>query len=251
MARKIRFPLKMKDGTEVRTLDELKENFDLDVILSYFTDGKLASWLSDRYYADKAEAVSSLSSDTPDLNKKLCEILEVEYQENKNSADIECIKQRNDKIRFLKGITDDTNIINNPDLVATNSKELFDILDKSPNKIYLYGEKYSIPIGAEKIAYIGINNPTIIIEKNKTLLDYDKAGITFQNVKYEWIFSPYLTEGEKLYLQNKIEESLPLIKEATEKNNPRAMYIYAMLQKDLYNNKDETKKLLEKAYPYN
>lgn len=39
MARKIRFPLKMKNGAEVRTLDELKANFDLESILGYFTDG--------------------------------------------------------------------------------------------------------------------------------------------------------------------------------------------------------------------
>ena len=33
MARKIRFPIKMKNGAEVRTLDELKENFDLESVL--------------------------------------------------------------------------------------------------------------------------------------------------------------------------------------------------------------------------
>ena len=80
MARKIRFPLKMKNGVEVRTLDELKENFDLESVLGYFIDGKLATWLADRYYDEKAEAVSALSAEMPDLNAKLCEILEVEYQ---------------------------------------------------------------------------------------------------------------------------------------------------------------------------
>ena len=49
MARKIRFPLKMKNGAEVRTLDELKENFDLESVLGYFADGKLSTWLADRY----------------------------------------------------------------------------------------------------------------------------------------------------------------------------------------------------------
>ena len=46
MARIIRFPLKMKNGAEIRTLDELKENFDLESVLGYFTDGKLATWLA-------------------------------------------------------------------------------------------------------------------------------------------------------------------------------------------------------------
>ncbi len=243
MARKIRFPLTMKDGAEVRTLDELKENFDMEAVLGYFADGKLATWLADRYYDDKAEAVSSLSTDTTDLNKKLCEILEVEYQENEKSADLECIKQRNEKIRFLKGITDDTNIINNPDLVATNSDELFEILDQSPDKVYLYGEQYSIPVGAKNITYIGINNPTILIEKNKTILDYDEAGISFQNVKYGGTISPYFTEGELLFLKNKYKEAFPLIKKAAEMNNPRAMYILACY----YNNCYEVVKYDEKT----
>ena len=67
----------MKNGAEVRTLDELKENFDLESVLGYFTDGRLTTWLADRYYDEKAEAVAALSADTPDLNAKLCEILEV------------------------------------------------------------------------------------------------------------------------------------------------------------------------------
>ena len=71
MARKIRFPLKMKNGAEVHTLDELKENFDLESVLGYFTDGKLATWLADRYYDETAEAVSALSADSPELNAML------------------------------------------------------------------------------------------------------------------------------------------------------------------------------------
>ena len=39
MARKIKFPLKMADGAEVRTLDELKEHFDVESVVGYFSDG--------------------------------------------------------------------------------------------------------------------------------------------------------------------------------------------------------------------
>ena len=35
MAKKIRFPLAMADGVQVRTLDELKEHFDLEAVLEY------------------------------------------------------------------------------------------------------------------------------------------------------------------------------------------------------------------------
>ena len=115
MARKIRFPLKMKSGAEVRTLDELKANFDLESILGYFTDGKLATWLADRYYDEKAEAVSALSADTPELNAKLCEILEVEYHGDDDETDVELIARRREKLNILSSVTDDQEVLDNVD----------------------------------------------------------------------------------------------------------------------------------------
>ena len=41
MAKKIRFPLEMPDGTQVRTLQDLKEHFDLVSALEYYKSGKL------------------------------------------------------------------------------------------------------------------------------------------------------------------------------------------------------------------
>ena len=41
MAKKIRFPLKLAEGAEARTLDELREHFDLQAVLEYYKNGKL------------------------------------------------------------------------------------------------------------------------------------------------------------------------------------------------------------------
>lgn len=147
MARKIRFPLKMKNGAEVRTLDELKENFDLESVLGYFADGKLTKWLADRYYDEKAAAVSALSADMPDLNAKLCEILEVEYQAEEDDTNLEFIQRCKEKLRILNSVTDDREILDNIAVVALNQNDLFDILDTDPEKVYMYGEKFSIPFG--------------------------------------------------------------------------------------------------------
>ncbi|MDD6060198.1 MAG: tetratricopeptide repeat protein [Ruminococcus sp.] len=193
MAKKIRFPLKMKNGAEVRALDELKENFDLESVLGYFTDGKLTTWLADRYYDEKAAAVAALSTDMPDLNAKLCEILEVEYQGDDDVADLEYIQRRNEKLRILSSFTDNKDILNNIDLVAMSQDDLFDILDEQPEKVYLYGEKFSIPFGAKNVCYIGIGHekPVIITNFDYLTLRYvflddykNKYGITFKNVRY-------------------------------------------------------------------
>ena len=52
MARKVKFPLKLADGTEARTLDELREHFDSESVVGYFHDGRLLTWLRSRYYDD-------------------------------------------------------------------------------------------------------------------------------------------------------------------------------------------------------
>ena len=36
MAKKIRFSLEMENGTKIRTLDELRENFSLTKVVEYF-----------------------------------------------------------------------------------------------------------------------------------------------------------------------------------------------------------------------
>ena len=230
MARKIRFPLKMKNGAEVRTLDQLKENFDLESVLGYFVDGKLSTWLADRYYDEKAEAVSELSVDMPELNTKLCEILEVEYQADEDDTDLELIHRRKEKYRILSTFTTDKELLDNIDNVAMSQKDLFSILENSSaKKIYLYGNVFSIPFKAKenliKLTYIGLNSPLIVLENDKQISEYEELGIIFKDVLFEEIINPYLTKGEALYLENKYEEAFPLVKEAAENGNPRAMFI--------------------------
>lgn len=232
MAKKIKFPLKMKNGAEVRTLDELKENFDLESVLGYFADGRLTTWLADRYYDDKVAAVSALSVDTTDLNAKLCEILEVEYKAEEDSIDLKLIQHRNEKYRILSVYTDEKDILNNIDIVAMDQNELYDILDKNPERVYLYGEKFDIPFGKKNVCYTGVNNPLVILEKEKYVFEYSETGITFKNIRYEDEVNPYTTRGELLYIENKYNEAFPLVKEAAENGNPRAMYILAMSYKD-------------------
>ena len=40
----IKFPLEMKNGEKVRTLEELKVNYDIESILNYYFSGKLKVW---------------------------------------------------------------------------------------------------------------------------------------------------------------------------------------------------------------
>ena len=60
MAKRIRFPLEMENDIEVRNLEELKDNFSLARVIGYINDGKLITWLQDRYENELAEEVKKI-----------------------------------------------------------------------------------------------------------------------------------------------------------------------------------------------
>lgn len=187
----------MKDGIEVRTLQELKEAFDLNQIIGYYLDGKLVTWLKDRYYDDLAEQIIALNSSVPESTRKLCEIFDVEYK--KNDISIKTIGKRNSRIEKLKEITNDEKIIENADCVAFSQEELVDLLKKGVNTIYLCGTDFRIPL-IKEITYIGIETKLEIPKRLKEI--YQSKGITFINLIDE---EDVLEETEHLNEEEKNE----------------------------------------------
>ena len=178
MPKKIKFALKMKDGVEVRSLQELQENFDLNQVTAYFLDGKLETWLEDRYYDEELEKLRELDKADSQLQKELCHIFGVEYEAD--SLTIEEIEARNRKLARLKEITDDEEILAHADSVAFSQKDLVDLLEKELDTIYLCGEKFSIPERIKNKTYIGIQTKLEISpEKRKS---YERNGIRLVNI---------------------------------------------------------------------
>ena len=183
MAKKIRFSLEMENGTEVRELDELKDNFSLEKVLYYIDNGRMFTWLRDRYHDDVAEQIQELDRDDPDYNKKLCEIFEVEYDESA-VEDMERAAERARKLALLKELTDDSNYASKIDSMAFEQDDLYDLLDEGITEIYLCGERFSVPLGKKNISYIGVNKPTVVIS-SKTVVDFSEKNITFTNIKFD------------------------------------------------------------------
>ncbi len=224
----IRFPLKMKNGAEVRTLDELKESFDLESVLGYFTDGKLVTWLSNRYYDDKAKAVLELSADTPDLNAKLCEILEVEYQAEEDSTDLEYIRRRNEKRKILSQTTADEILIKNIDSVALNQNDLNNCIDMGIKTIYLVGETtFSISLQAVDTTFIGVNGAKAVIRAEDNV-NFKKQNISFKNIQFGWDTSDItqndkVAQAEYIMSEGKYEEAKKILEEFAVNAHPKAI----------------------------
>lgn len=217
MAKKIRFPLNLSDGTQVRSLEELKEHFDLEAVLGHYKSGKLLTWLRDRYIETEADAVEALDEGVPDFQQKLCAIFGVEF--SGSGVDMEEITRRQERMKKLREYTDEDEFIQNIDAVAFDPEELIDLLDEGCEKIYLCGEKFAVPASQRGRAYIGVNSPKVKISGNVGD-DWAEHGITFTGCEVENLphkessALPLIAKDEitSLYkhVQVKIEDIFPI-----------------------------------------
>lgn len=179
MAKKIRFPLVLAEETQVRTLDELREHFDLERVLEYYKNGKLLTWLEVHDLEEKAEAVRALDETDPDFQRQFCAVFEVEY--TGDGVDLKEIEHRQERLKRLRTITDEAEFIRNIDRVAFDQKELTDLLLEGETRIYLCGEKFTVPASHKGITYVGIKNPTVHISGNASE-KLEELGIEFEGV---------------------------------------------------------------------
>lgn len=155
MSKKIKFALTMKDGAKVRTFDELREHFDLESAVGYLLDGKLEKWLEDRYYEQEVAQIQVISSDDPELQEKLCQILGVPVPEEK-AIDVADIADTRRKQEILKQLTTDETLIAKADEIALTPDDVETLVRQGKSTIYLYGENFTLPLQAQSIKLVGI-----------------------------------------------------------------------------------------------
>lgn len=246
MAKKIRFPLKMNE-TDVRTIEELRANFNLESVLGYFANGKLSTWLKDRYYDNEADAIDELSPTDKKLSKKICSILKVEYSEEVSDIDIESVKRRNEKIALLKQLDESERLIANVDAVAFNQDDLLDILDTGTEKmIYLCQGDFEVPLTIKDITYVGIDNPSVLLRAYDNV-DFSSLNLKFVDIYYGWDTSSVssadnLYQAENLFNLGKYDESIKMLEKLVRTDNPRACWLLRVI---LYFVKTERDKAAE------
>lgn len=194
MAKKIRFPLEMNDGIEVRDLEGLKEHFSLERVLFYLEDGKLETWLRDHYEDELADEVVALDKQDTQFNRKLCEVFGVEYAADED-VDLEKMRERKRKQEQLNEIAGGEDYFDVVDQIAFEQDDLYDLLDEGETEIYLCGERFSIPLGKKGIRYIGINSPTAVIS-SKEKVNFEDKGITLESVRFDEKYQKLLEESE-------------------------------------------------------
>ena len=228
--KKIKLPLEMANGVLVRTLDELKDNWDLEKVLNYYLNGKLMTWLNDRYYTELAEEVSALNgiNDNAELQKKLCGIFGIEVESD--LVDLEAVTERNRRLEILRQYTADDAVLKNVDKVAFNQEELADLLDEGDAVIYLCDNKFSVPLSVTGKKYIGLGDVEIRVN-SKDFVDFTKLGIELVNVhfnkEYEELVNSNVVlykKGEELEAAEKYTEALEMYKKAGAMGNSDGLF---------------------------
>lgn len=163
-------------GVDVRNLEDLRKNFELDAAIDYFKNGKLLKLLEARYYDDEADKIAELNENAPDLREKLCAVFGVECNEEFNSARLA------EKKNILRGMTDNESIINNAATTALNQEDLAELLDADTSTIYLCGNIFTVPIRVRNKKYIGIFDPPAIKIRANSQAELDDKNISFENV---------------------------------------------------------------------
>ena len=233
MMKKIKLPLEMADGVKVRTLDELKDNWSLEKVVENYLNGRLVTWLNDRYYTELAEQVDALDEvqDNTALQKELCRIFDVDF-EDEEDIDVDAVSERNRKLEALRQYTADDTVLKNVDIVAFDQEELGDILDSGENVIYLFNNTFSIPLSVKNKKYIGIGKAECLIH-SKDVVDFAELGIEFENVVFDEKYrkieeeespSKFYNEGCKYFEAKQYKEALECFKKAASKNHADALF---------------------------
>lgn len=242
MAKKIRFPLAMENGIEVRSMEELRNNFSLGRVLEYVQNEKLVTWLRDRYENDIADAIAELDKMDCELPRKVSAIFDIPYDE-KAEYDLQQAVERAKKIKRLKEFTDEKQYADKIDKVAFAQDELYDLLDEEVKEIYLCGDRFAIPLSVKGIVYKGINNPVVVID-SKTEVDWLAKGILLEAVRFDEKYQAVLDSAnatkEALY-----EKLVETVKKQSAKNisigsRPEKTYLSFMIP---VSERESTKKI--------
>lgn len=193
---KIKFPLILKDDCEARTMEELREYFDLEKIIGYFQDGRLVTWLSARHYADEAESIEKISKASSRIGEELCGILGVEFT---GKVDVEDIAWHMERLERLKQYTANPEILSNVDVVAFDQDDLEGIIEEEDTDvIYLCGAKFILNSGLlrkHNVRYVGILKNTKIVIDCKESVDFQESSFFFENIEIDEKDRPKLTDG--------------------------------------------------------
>ena len=180
----INFPLILKNNVKVRSIEELRENFDIAKIMEYYCNGKLLQWLERRYYDEIAEKIKALSQNNEKLVEKIAEILGAKIEKEKeNTINIVEIQEKvNLKEKVKDWVAEE--YLEKIDFIADSQERFETLIERGYRKIYLYEGEFVIRRSFTDLEIIGIKEPVKIKIEAKDERDFAKQNIVLKYIDY-------------------------------------------------------------------
>ena len=200
MARKVKFPLELKDGYLARSnIEEVRTHFDLEKIIAQFHNGRLKIWLEDHYLPEMAEQVAALDGDAPDLAAQLCAILGVEGVATEH-VDSSLIQKREEKRQRLSQYTTNPILCDMAEFAAFEQRDLDRLIKEGAQEIILCKENFRIPLNVKNKTYLGVGNAVAVID-SKTAVDFEALGIRFVDLPFDEQYREAVADEPRRYFE--------------------------------------------------
>lgn len=200
MARKVKFPLELKDGYLARSnIEEVREHFDLEKVIAQFHNGRLKIWLDDHYLPEMAAQVAALDSDAPDLAAQLCIILGVEGVATEN-VDSSLIQKREEKRQRLSQYTTNPILCDMAEFAAFEQSDLERLVKEGAQEIILCNANFRIPLNVKNKTYLGVGNAVAVID-SKTAVDFEALGIRFVDLPFDEKYREAVADEPRRYFE--------------------------------------------------
>jgi|GEM_PF-1802562 len=199
MARKVKFPLDLKDGYQARSnIEEVRTYFDIEKIIAQFHNGKLKIWLEDHYLPAEAEQVGALDGNAPDLAQRLCTILGVTDvpTENVDTKTVQTIQKREERRHRLSQYTTNPILCDRAEFAAFDQADLERLVKEGAQEIILCNANFRIPLNVKNKTYLGVGKAVAVID-SKTAVDFETLGIRFVDVPFDEKYARLFQETKK------------------------------------------------------
>ena len=236
MARKVKFPLELRDGYLARSnIEEVRTHFDLEKIIAQFHNGRLKIWLDDHYLPEMAEQVAALDGDAPDLAAQLCVILGVEGVATEH-VDSSLIQKREEKRQRLSQYTTNPILCDMAEFAAFEQSDLDRLIKEGAQEIILCNANFRIPLNVKNKTYLGVGNAVAVID-SKTAVDFEALGIHFVDLPFDEKYRDtvadeprrYFEQGQQYEEQGKDKKAVECYQKAIDLGCDDALFALAEL----------------------
>ena len=200
MARKVKFPLELKDGYLARSnIEEVRAHFDLEKIIAQFHNGRLKIWLDDHYLPEMAAQVAALDGDVPDLAAELCAILGAEGVAT-DHVDSSLIQKREENRQRLSQYTTNPILCDMAEFAAFEQGDLDRLIKEGAQEIILCNANFRIPLNVKNKTYLGVGKAVAVID-SKTAVDFETLGIHFVDLPFDEKYREAMADEPRRYFE--------------------------------------------------